>query len=245
MQEGVLIAADEAAEYLIPWWWNHYSRSNHRPVAIVDFGMSEKSKTWCLKQQILVIPFEESFVVEPKENITSDRVKEWTGRYRGALWRSREAWFKKPAACLLSPFELTLWVDLDAEVCQSLDSLFGEWKEGLELAIVRGEPWFSQYQIFNSGVFLFHQKSPFLNKWNQLCQEQSEVVMGDQDFLTELILEGKIAFKELSPLYNWLMYAGFRPGIVIAHWVAGWGKEYIKKFGGLQLLLEERKKPCH
>ena len=243
MRQGILIAADQAAEDLIPWWWKNYSRFNDRPVAIVDFGMSEQSKVWCRKR-MEVIPLQEqdSFVV-PKDKIAPNRVEEWKGRYSGKLWRSREAWFKKPMACLLSPFELSLWLDLDTEVCASLNILFAEWESGIELAIVRGEPWFSRYQIFNSGVFLFHQESSFLKEWNRLCQEKNEAVMGDQDILTELILEGKIPFKELSPLYNWLMFAGFRPGIVIAHWACGWGKEYIKKFGGLQKLLK-RKKLC-
>lgn len=44
-----MIAADQAAEEFISWWWNHYSRFNGRPVAIVDFGMSEEAKAWCFK----------------------------------------------------------------------------------------------------------------------------------------------------------------------------------------------------
>jgi hypothetical protein len=68
--------------------------------------------------------------------------------------------------------------------------------------------------------------------------------MGDQDVLTSMLLEGKIRYKEMSPLYNWLMYSGAQPGIIIAHWAAGWGKEYIRKFGGLDSLRCNPTKTC-
>ncbi|MGH2639857.1 MAG: hypothetical protein ACRDF4_11365, partial [Rhabdochlamydiaceae bacterium] len=87
--------------------------------------------------------------------------------------------------------------------------------------------------VYNSGVILFRRGSPFLKEWDLRCHKQNGTMMGDQDVLTEILLEGKIPFKKLAPFYNWLMYSGIQPGIVIAHWAAGWGKEYIRKYGGL------------
>jgi len=235
MREGVLIGADEAAEDLLSWWWDCYARHERRPVAIVDFGMTEKARGWC-EARMTVIPLEERAEVARKEAVAEMHVQAWSKRYTDQLWRSRKAWFQKPRACLLSPFDHTLWLDLDCEVCEPLDSLFGAWEKDIELAIVRGEPWFSEFQIFNSGVLLFDRKAPFLAEWCRLCAERQDNVMGDQDVLLELILLGKVKIKELLTLYNWLMFMGFAPGIVIAHWASSAGKDYIRKYGGLQRL---------
>lgn len=237
MKEGILLGADQIAEELIPWWWSHYSRYNDRPVALVDFGISSKGRSWCQKRMHMIpLPHEASFV-QPPEEISIEQSKVWERRYHGPLWESRNAWFKKPQACLLTPFERTLWIDLDCEVCGALDPLFEEWEEGIELGIAREDFKFSQQDMFNSGVILYQQGAPFLKEWNRRCQEQNAIMMGDQDILTAMLLGGNISFKELSPIYNWLMYAGILPGIVIAHWAGGWGKNYIRKFGGLHTLL--------
>jgi hypothetical protein len=233
MQQGILIGSDIAAEWLIPWWWKRYREFNGRPVSIVDFGMSLKMRSWCLKK-MEVIPFSLSPIdVRPKNEISKEHLKLWKKQYRGPLWQAREAWFKKPGACLLSPYDLTLWIDLDCEVCESLDPVFAEARDDVELVIGKQDWRLDAPVVYNSGVILFRKKSPFLHEWNLRCFSQNASMMGDQDVLTSMLLEGNIQYKELSPFYNWLMYSGVQPGIVIAHWSAGWGKEYIRRFGGL------------
>ncbi len=236
MEQGILIGSDISAEWLIPWWWKRYSESNDHPVSIVDFGMSQKMRKWCQKK-MEVIPFSmDPVYVRPKNEIAKEHLKLWNKQYRGPLWKAREAWFKKPGACLLSPYDLTLWIDLDCEVCESLDPVFREEEEGVELVIGRQDSRLDAPVIYNSGVILFRKNSPFLHEWNRLCLAQNGTMMGDQNILTSMLLEGNIRYKELSPFYNWLMYSGMYPGIVIAHWAAGWGKEYIRQFGGLKSL---------
>ena len=236
MTLGILIGADRNAEKLIAWWWRSYSRYCSLPVAIVDFGMSEKRRVWCEKR-MQVIPLKDSISVMPKDAIALNHLKLWKKQYRGPLWEAREAWFKKPKACRLSPFDLTLWLDLDCEVCSPLDSLFGELEEGIDLAIGLQDFRLDKPIVYNSGVILYRQGGSFLHEWDVQCQLQNSTMMGDQDVLTKILLEGKTPFKVLSPYYNWLMYGGVEPGIVIAHWAAGWGKEYIRKYGGLFNLL--------
>jgi hypothetical protein len=241
MKKGILIGADKSAEELIPWWFRHYSRNCDLPVAIVDFGMSKKRRAWC-KKRMEVIPFPDTVSVKPKDEIAPDHIKLWKKQYRGPLWQAREAWFKKPKACRLSPYDLTLWLDLDCEVCGPLDPLFREFNEGIELAIGLQDFRLDKPVVYNSGVILFRRGSPFLQEWDLRSHQQNGTMMGDQDVLTGMLLEGKILFKQLAPIYNWLMYAGIQPGIVIAHWAAGWGKEYIRKHGGLFDLLEQNEK---
>lgn len=240
MKPGVVIGADASAESLIPWWWERYSSHCKLPVSIVDFGMSHKQAAWCRKR-MEVIPFTaEHLQIEPKNKISKEYQKLWKKQYRGPIWTSREAWFKKPGACLLSPYDLSLWIDLDCEVCGPLDSLFAEWDEAVELAICK-EVFRSDLPVaYNSGVILFQKGAPFLTKWNELCHSQNGTLMGDQDVLLQILLEGTTSFKELPTRYNWLMLGGVQPGIVIAHWASGWGKEYIAKFGGLHALLAQQ-----
>ncbi len=244
MEQGILIGSDASAEWLIPWWWKRFSEFNSRPVCVVDFGMSKKMRAWCQKK-MEVIPFSlEPVYVRQKNEIALEQLKLWKKQYRGPLWKAREVWFKKPGACLLSPYDLTLWIDLDCEVCASLDPVFAEVQEGVELVIGRQDFRLDAPVLYNSGVILFRKMSPFLHEWNQGCQTQNGSKMGDQDVLTSMLLEGKIRYKEMSPLYNWLMYSGAQPGIIIAHWAAGWGKEYIRKFGGLDSLRCNPTKTC-
>jgi hypothetical protein len=237
MKHGILIGADKSAEELLPWWWKHYSRHCSLPVAVVDFGMSKKALAWC-KKHMQLITLKTSSSVTPKNLIAPEDLKRWKKEYHGPLWKAREAWFKKPKACLLSPFDITLWLDLDCEVCGPLDSLFNELQPDIDLAIALQDFRPGTPTVYNSGVLLFRKKSPFLKEWDQLSQTHNGSMMGDQNVLTSILLKGKIRFKQLSPYYNWLMYRGAEPGIVIAHWAAGWGKEYIRKHGGLFDLLQ-------
>ncbi len=47
MTKGILIGCDQNQEWMLEWWWAHYSRHNCYPVAFVDFGMSQEAKKWC------------------------------------------------------------------------------------------------------------------------------------------------------------------------------------------------------
>ncbi len=235
MQKGIIIAADKNGEDLLPWWWRHYSHYAYYSVAVVDLGMSPPKRAWC-EERMHVIPLTTKVSVAPKESITEKNLKLWKQQYRGPLWRAREAWFNKPKACMLSPFEKTLWMDLDCEVCGPIDLLFDELSEEVELAIGLQDFRLETPVVYNSGVLLFRQGSPFLKEWDLRCQKLSPTMMGDQDVLTQMLLEGNISFNKLSPYFNWLMFGGYDPGIIIAHWAAGWGKEYIRKYGGLNHL---------
>ncbi len=237
MQKGIVIASDQATEWLLPWWWKYYSLYNKYPVAFVDLGMSPKRAEWCRKrgQVIPLVGFQD--FIRHKEEVSPAVAQEWEATYKGDVWKAREAWFKKPLACLLSPFELTVWMDIDCEVCGSLSPLFEEWMEGIELALVRDERSVEELN-FSSGVILFRKEAPFLKRWAELCLEGNASYMGDQNALTELLYAGDILFKELNPIYNWIMGQGFNPSAIVAHWGA-WGKEHIKRFGGIHELIKK------
>ena len=231
--QGVLIGSDCKTEWLLPWWWKYYSKYNDLPVAVADFGLSPKMVKWCQKR-FQVISCSQCFV-HPKRAVSKHLAKQWQETYKGDVWQAREAWFKKPLACLAAPFDLTLWLDVDCEVCGSLEPLFEGFEKKTELALVR------ESHDYNSGVLLFWKKAPFLKKWAELCKDNDKY-LGDQNVLTQLIVEGRIRIKELDPRYNWRMVQGFNDAVVVAHWCA-WGKEHIRKFGGLHDLAKKKTLP--
>jgi hypothetical protein len=235
MDKGILVAVDSHLEWLLPWWWKYYSKYNNYPVAFVDLGLSEEKRKWCRGKGTLIPLVSPDFFIA-RETIAPPNARRWQKKYKGDLWQARRAWFKKPFACLQSSFDLTLWLDVDCEVCKPLEGLFEQWEPGIELVAL---PEKKKKIEYNSGVMLFPKSAPFLQLWADLCQKENKDYMGDQNALTELILDKKLSFKELSPIYNWLMVHGFSPAIVIAHW-AGGGKEHIRKFGGLHDIAENQ-----
>ena len=69
-----------------------------------------------------------------------------------AFWQCRNAWFKKPLACLQSPFKRTIWVDLDCEVRRELGELFALGEQSLALTQDAFVAYSTSYPIYNSGV---------------------------------------------------------------------------------------------
>lgn len=237
LKKGVLVATDQNTEWLLEWWWGHYSNYNAYPVIFVDLGMSCYWQSWCRSRgELIILEGKEPFVF-PKSSLSPDKASKWEEGYLGDLWKARRGWFKKPFACLKTFFDLTVWIDLDCEVCGSLKPLFDEWNDEIQLALVNDERG-SGKANYSSGVILFTKNAPFLEQWAIQCCMANDQYMGDQNILTDLLESKKIPFKEISPIYNWIMYRGFGFGILIAHWGAGWGKEYIKKYGGLHQLTD-------
>lgn len=236
MKKGVMIGSDYNTEWLIPWWWNYYSRYNNLPVTLVDFGMSSKMVKWARKV-VNVVPCQMAqLAVTQKKTVAKKVIRKWEKNYTGDLWVAREAWFKKPQAFLQTPYDLTLWIDTDCEICGSLKPIFEEWDGTAELALVKEER-FRNHIEYNTGVVIFKKNAPFLDQWAERCLKDHHRLMGDQNVLTEMLMTGKIPFRELDPIYNWVMYKGVNLAAVVNHWVSGWGKAYVRHHGGLHQLI--------
>lgn len=235
LKKGILVAADHNIEWMVPWWWNCYSRYNQYPVIFIDLGMTEAMKKWCQQKGEYRVLEENDFITQ-QSDLPKETRKIWENIYLGDLWKARQGWFKKPLACLQTVFDLTVWIDVDCEICGDLTPLFNEWCEGIELALVNDERSSGQPN-FSSGVILFYKNAPFLKTWAEKCLNHNSEYMGDQNILTEMILNQNIPIKELNPIYNWIMYQGANIEALILHWGGGWGKQYIKKYGGIHQFL--------
>lgn len=225
MDEGIVVGCDQKLEWILPWWWNHYSAHNSYPVAFVDFGMSKKAATWCQKRG-RTVQLPKSTLLVP-----SDFKEEWAERYGIEISAHREAWFKKPLAFLLSPFSHGLWIDLDCEIRGSVEPLFHCLTFGAEIALAR-EPDFSQKKdsemglllpdeiSYNSGVIAFKQQAKILQQWI----EEGADYPSDQQALSRAIFNHKPNLVELPHIYNWVRVLGPNEQAVIYHYAGNPGK---------------------
>lgn len=234
MAQGVVVAADQNISWLLPWWWGLYSRHNSYPVAFVDFGLSQKTAGWCKERGDLIpLKIDHPFVT-PQSKIDPKLAQEWQKLYGHKVWQAREAWFKKPLAMLLSPYETTIWMDLDCEVCSSLAPIFDFLDPSSEIALSLdpGRP-----GIYNSGVVLFRKKTILLADWANRCMTENEQLIGDDYIVSKLIATESYRFKMLPQEYNWQAGQGLNFSALILHWAA-WGKIFIETHGGMQGAME-------
>jgi hypothetical protein len=228
-EEGIVVGSDSAQEWLLPWWWENYSRYNSHPVAFVDLGLSPEKRSWCAERGAVIdLGLDSAFVADRSQMnpliaaVMENDVGDW-------FWSYRNAWFKKPFACLHSPFRKSIWMDTDCEVCGPLDELFINYGEPLSMA--RDLHAYSPYPIYNSGVIVFKQGEPLIAEWAQMAIEQNHLFRGNQDMLSWLIEEKKIAHVDMPGIYNWSRSSSVEkdPQAVIVHWHGPHGKKCLSQ----------------
>src|SRR5271170_6983534 len=90
---GILCGCDEEQEWLLPWWWDHYSAANNFPVTFIDFGMTEEGQRFCRERgELLSVPIDNSFV-KRKEQLAPETAAAWEAVYGPTLWPARLRWF--------------------------------------------------------------------------------------------------------------------------------------------------------
>lgn len=234
-ERGILVATDRELEWLLPWWWKNYSAENTLPVTFVDLDMSEEARNFCASRGELVsFAFNPRFIKEEKY-VMPDVVDKFYGKQ---FWRARQGWFKKPFALLQTRFKQTLWLDLDCEVLSSLEEMFmitGEMAAAREPLLYQGgsEMLFGE-ALYNSGVLLYKHGCPLIETWAKECYFNNEKYLGDQNALSRLIFKEKYPIVELPDIYNARVAHAVPLDATIIHWVGSWGKEYIRKHGGLR-----------
>ena len=227
MTDGVIVGCDRNQEWLLPWWWSHYSKHSFLPVAFVDFGMSSKAKEWCYTRGTLIPLHPPKDFIVKKEKIKPHLVEDWEKSYQQGIWLSREGWLKKPLAMLKTPFDRTLWLDLDCEIAGSITPLFQKIHSHSGIAMAKEPCEEGQEPSYNSGVVVFSNKSPLISKWAEVCIEENHHFLTDQNVINFLIQEGEIEIAEIPAIYNWRVSFGVNVEAVIIHWIGEWGKEII------------------
>jgi hypothetical protein len=242
--DGVLVGADITQEWLLPWWWEHYSKYNRSPVAFIDFGMSFEKKDWCRNHgKLIPLRIGDDFIKQ-KSEIDPAMTKKFEDQFGENVWTYRSIWFKKPIACLSTPFLRTLWIDIDCEIRGPIDPLFSYVDQGPEISLALDQ-WFPftehplyDHPFYNSGVIVF-RRTEFIVRWARECFEKNELFHSDDAVLSSVIAEESSPVYLLPPQYNWSRLQKEDKEAIVLHWHGKHGKEVIRMKMHLSQLFSE------
>lgn len=215
-------------EQFLPWWLMHLREQSDLPVLFADFGMSPEGRKFCEEKGELVPMPAPDFVVQRKD-VSLARALLWETVFTPEFWRARRAWFLKPFALLASPFDRSLWIDIDCEVRESLGPLF----QGTHIAMTydQGTSYHERGLLspgapsYSTGVIGVSHGDPLIVTWAERCMKENHLFLNEQLLLSQMV--GEIHL--LPQRYNWHMRMEGCPDIAIAH------------YGGkLKALLQER-----
>lgn len=240
MVKGVIVGCDHQQEWLLSYWWEHYTKHNIHPVAFFDFGMSEEAQSFCSSKGLLISIPESEWADDSLEEVPSQTLDNWAFSFgRERLERSRSAWLKKPLAAKFCPFEEAIWVDLDCLVFDDLTPCFDlvaehdiaimpETDAGSFLDHVHGISFFDEI-IYNSGVFVFKKGAQVIEKWAAYAREFAQQFSGDQHILSRVIYNEGIPVKVLPEQYNFMSISPRDPPAVIIHFAGHNGKAILRE----------------
>ncbi len=237
--QGVLVGLNCEQEWLLAWFYTHFRNFNPElPIAFADFGMSKEAREWCLERGDV---FDVPELAGPKPAnflFQGDQWKEW--KLDTFTWTA-DRWlcFRKPLAIALSPFEKTLWLDLDCQIRASLEPLFSLPLSSTKFGATPCGSYFYAHNLskdlvylidkYHTGVVLTEKSSPLLHQW-------TDSITSDPSFRTEegplsfLAAKNNLPITEISRLYNWSVFTwGENNDAAIYHWLGKEAKEYLRR----------------
>lgn len=224
--EGIIAGCDKNQEWMLPWWWDHYSEHNSYPVAFADYGMSEDAAAWCKKRGLY---FKAPEIDRVKNETFSLEIKLlWEQHYGEGIWFHRELCLRKPFVLGLSPFPISLWLDLDCRVRGNLAPLFEILQTGAEIGMRREadsvqashrmKGFLLENEVnYNSGVIPYRRDAKILKAWASQIQRNSEEFIFDQHAFSRALLLEKTILAELPEIYNWSPGDGSNQEALIYH----------------------------
>lgn len=239
-QDGVIVGCSQNHEWMLPWWWMNYCMQNEFPVTFVNFGnMSAAAQQWCRRKGNLVtIDVEiEKFVV-PKEKVPPEQANIWKGQELDT-WTARLQWFKKPFACLQSPYRRTIWIDVDCQVRKNIKPIFDYCENSLQISLAEEPPLVQKFHEqkgliqfgeveYNTGVIAFKHGNSTIQEWAKMCIKHNNTLRGDQEVLSRLVFLNDLKIHPLDPKHNWRGEFDISSDTLIIHWL-GASKHHIKE----------------
>ncbi len=239
---GILTACDQRQEWMLRGWYHHL-RLQHPdiPIAFGDFGMSEAAKDWCRSKGTL-IPTSDIPVYTLPANY------EYGWQYGGKKWvgtllyehPDRFLVFRKPFLMQKSPFDRTIWLDMDCQVLKSLSCLFFKNLSPNLLAI--GLAWpkqtFAMHSLndaqqmpvlcYNSGVVVFEKSSPLLKFWADFTMHAGHNFSCDDHILSFAIQNYGFPTVTLPFYYNRPVQAPKHSKTAVLHWMREGPKHILR-----------------
>ena len=235
---GVLVGCNACQEWMLKWWWENYSKHNSFSVTFIDFGMSKSARLWCEMQGNVIPLLLPPNTVKLKEELPLKTQKLWEKIYGAAIWKARVGWCRKAFAFLKTPYDSTLWLDLDCQVLKPLNSIFHDTTASLAMALEKRHSAKELFQhkllykgelLYNTGVVLFQRHCPIIPKWAKKTLTENHLFIGDQDILSRIIYKEKFPLALLPSIYNHHLEDGLTPDTHILHFVCSGGKHSILK----------------
>lgn len=232
--DGIIVGCSSNHEYLLPWWWNNYQNFNEYPVTFFDFGdLSPNAREWCRERGNLVTLPSIAQYIAPKEKIDPKHIASWESHMDFDPWKARQEWFKKPLACLQSPYKRTIWFDLDCQILDSVTPIFDMCEpdtfaiaeEPALVRLVHERDGFipPDAMEYNTGVIGYYHSVPLMETWARKCLEANNNYRGDEEALAALLHEQQLHPKVLPPRFNWRgdipTNEGFMDFLVVIHWL--------------------------
>ncbi|GEM_PF-1004207 len=247
--EGIITGCDWKMQTMIPWWWKHFSNYNSLPVTFIDMGLSDAMRRFCESKGTVVKLHIPKYLL--KRRIPLSEKIHPKAEKRQKL--ERLSYFSKPFAMLKTPYQHTVWIDIDCQVQAPLSQLF-DYCEG-QIALTPMSPYKqknptqqeampSDKVLYNSGVICFKRGEPLMHDWAVASVCREKWYFGDQDILNALIYEQKTKVTSLPNTYNWIVKEwGSNPNAKVVHY-AGLGRWYDHdSFSKFKIRLP--KKPYH
>ncbi len=235
--DGIIVGVDCNLEWALPWWWLYYSSHNTYPVTFVDFGMTGRAKQWCSERgELRALAISNDFVL-PMDKIAPDLALRWKKEITGHWWECRTGWFKKPLALLHTPYQRTIWIDIDCEVRGELSPIFTFCHNPAGLAVtpvsesahedlLKIQLRHPDEVIYSSGLVVYERHSPIIEEWAERALTQNAEFFGDQDLLSRILYERKTPFSPLPEMYHHIALDD-RLDTLVKHWGGGRGKVHI------------------
>jgi len=205
---GVLTACDNNGEWMLPWWWEHYSAHNTLPVAFADLGMTDDARRWCAERGIVI-------EVERPADV--------------------KGWYLKPFAILASPFESTLWLDTDCEVRGDVSPVYDYAGEipGLCRDFTyekrRGRGLMPGERLYMSGLVAVKHGSQLIREWARATLLRWSQHDGDGPILNSVIRSAGVNPPVVPPKYHHARCEGDDAKVLIMHWSGPPGKAHIRE----------------
>lgn len=210
---GVITGCDQEREWLLKWWWAHYTRTNKLPVTFIDFGMSQSANAWCKKRGRVIHSTLPVGLLKGKE--TFPLPSNWPEDWAKTVRRQRPIWFAKVFSLLQTPYEETLWLDNDCRCNGAVDQVFDICNRESGFSVSLDEPltikrWKKMGLLlphangYQAGVIAFFHRSQVMSAWAERCFSHGSTEYSEQTALSHTIADANLTIPLLPSCYNWL-----------------------------------------
>jgi len=223
--KGIIVGLCSKQEYLLPYFYINLRLHTNLPITFFDYGMSSFGKGFCEKR---------GNVIELDKSIKK-------GNSTDPKFIIKKGWYKKPLACDLSPYDLTVWLDLDCKVHQNFEMIF-DYVQKKDFVIAKSpkntkksymrrllKKRIHNLVIYNSGVIGFKKGSKIIKDWIKISEKMHASCRGDEDTLSFLLSKQNHPFYVLDKSYNLIHSVDTCQDVIISHYISKLKENLLKE----------------